>query len=247
MELFEIGAHRGNSRQKLNPKLKGRVHSFNNDIAVINLVSTIENISNAQKLLKKAGTKKRQILIVGTSKHIANIPVEISTKFAGEKMPYVNNRWLGGTLTNWSTIRKTLRTFSKLESIEANQDFFSQLAKNEQLRISRHKQKIAKFFDGLKTLKNNRPYAVIVLDADNNPNAILEANLKKIPVIALTNTKAKILPTNLEHTIVCNTNSIQTISFIVNSLVKAYNQGMIELAETQTTSVNSQKEAIKTN
>lgn len=226
MELFEVGAHRGNSRSKTNSKIRSRVHSFQAGLAVINLVDTIESIYNSCSLLEKIGSRKGQVLIVGTSNHIKHLTPKYADKFSSGQMPFVKNRWLGGTLTNWSTIKKTLKTLVKLENIESDQAFFSKLAKNEQLRISRQKEKIARFFNGLKTLKNNKPQALIVLDGDQNHIAIAEANAAGVPVISLSNTKVKILPKNKSTAIICNTNSISTIEKITEILVDSYNQGL---------------------
>jgi small subunit ribosomal protein S2 len=226
MGLFEVGAHRGNSRSKTNPKIRSRIHSFKQGLSVINLVDTITCIQNSCSLLEKIGSKKGQVLLVGTSNHIAHLVPKYASLFKSETMPFVKNRWLGGTLTNWSTIKKTLKTLVKLENIEADEAFFSKLAKNEQLRISRQRNKIARFFDGLKSLKSNKPGAIIVLDGDENSIAIEEANSANVPVISLSNTKVKSLPKDISTAIICNTNSISAVEKILQVLVDAYNQGL---------------------
>jgi len=226
MELFEVGAHRGNSRAKTNPRIRSKIHSFNAGISVINLVDTIDSIQKSCDLLKKIGSKKSQVLLVGTSNHIKHLVPEYASKFDSGTMPYIKNRWLGGTLTNWSTVKKTLKTFVKLESMEADESFFTKLAKNEQLRISRQREKISRFFDGLKSLKTNKPAAIIILDTSENSIAVKEANVAGIPIIALSNTNVKTLPKNISTTILCNTNSITTIEKVMDILIDSYNQGL---------------------
>lgn len=241
MKLFELGAHRGNSKSKLNSKLRSCIHSYMNDITIIDLVKTITSIESSVKYLKYLGQRKKQVLVVGTSNHIKHLVPGIASKFSTGTMPYVNSRWLGGTLTNWTTIKRTLKTYSKLESIESNEEFFSKLAKNEQLRIKKQKAKIGRFFGGLTDLKNNRPGALLVLDIDDNPIAIKEANLKNIPVIGLTNTKANVLPKKLNTTIVCNINSINAVEFILDILVEAYNEGLKEGVASQMQKLGEEK------
>lgn len=227
MSLFEVGAHRGNRKSKLNPKLKNRVYGYSNGLCLINLVETLAALDRSNDLLYKLGQKRKQVLVVGTSKHLKDLVPEFSQDFENSAMPYVNNRWLGGTLTNWSTIKKTLKTLEKLESIESNKEFFGKLARNEQLNVHRRKEKIAKFFQGLVNLKNNRPGAIIVLDAASNPIAIQEADNMGIPVIALTNTGSLALPENLKYTVVCNINSINTVKALVDNMIESYNAGLI--------------------
>lgn len=241
MELFEVGAHRGNARAKTNPKIISRVHSFQNGLSVINLVDTIETIQNSCSLLEKIGARKGQVLIVGTSNHIKHLVPEYARKFNSGEMPFIKNRWLGGTLTNWTTIKKTLKTLVKFENMESDEAFFGKLAKNEQLRISRIKEKIARFFSGLKLLKSNKPKALIVFDGDENTIAIEEANAAGVPVISLSNTKVKALPKDTSTAIICNTNSISTIEKITQILVDAYNEGLKKSLSKQVENASQKK------
>jgi small subunit ribosomal protein S2 len=226
MSLFEVGAHRGNRKSKLNPKLKPRVYGFSNSLCLINLVETNNSIDACSDFLYKLGQKRKQVLIVGTSKHIKDMVPEFAAQFENGQMPYVDNRWLGGTLSNWSTIKKTLKTLEKLENIESNKEFFAKLARNEQLNITRKKNKISKLFKGLVNLKNNRPGAILILDANSNDITIKESDSIKVPVIALSNTNTLTLPQDLKHTIVTNTNSINGIKLILDKLVQSYNDGL---------------------
>jgi small subunit ribosomal protein S2 len=226
MSLYQVGAQRGNRKSRLNPKLKDRVYGYVGGLCLIDLVKTQSSLSSCSELLYKLGQKRRQILIVGTSRHIAPKVEEYAAKFEGETMPFVNSRWLGGTITNWSTIKKTLKSLEKLQKIEENKDFFSKLSKNEQLNLKKKKEKILRFFKGLVNLKSSRPGAVLVLDANSNPIAIKEAESAGIPVIALTNTTVDVLPKNLKYTVVSNVNSTKSVDLIMNSLIEAYNTGV---------------------
>jgi small subunit ribosomal protein S2 len=244
MSLFQVGAHRGNRKSKLNPRLRSKVHGFSKGLCQIDLASTNTAIDASVEILKKLGAKKRQVLIVGTSKHISPLVVDSSTKFSSP-MPYVNNRWLGGTLTNWSTIRRTLKDKEKKEKIVNNVDFFAKLARNEQLGIQRQLDKLKTIFDGLTPLKTNRPGAIIVLDADENKVSIREAQSLGIPVITLTNTSTVFLPNNLNSTICVNTNSIKAVELVLAHLVEAYNSGVATAAAQATVAKEEKKEETK--
>lgn len=225
MNLFQVGAHRGNRKSKLNPRLRSKVYGFSKGLCLIDLAQTTSTIDYSLDVVKKLGAKKRQVLLVGTSKHISPLVKGTSTAFT-MPMPYVNNRWLGGTLTNWSTIRKTLKDKERKEKIVANVDFFAKLARNEQLSINRQLDKLRAIFDGLVPMKSNRPGAVIVLDADENKVAIKEAQKLGVPVIALTNTSTVFLPDHLQSVICINTNSTKAIELVLNTLAAAYNEGL---------------------
>lgn len=227
MNLFELGTHRGNSRSKLNPKLKKSVFGFTQGLCVIDLVHTIDSIQKTADFLSTLAEKKRQILLVGTSDHIKDNLQSYAAKFNSGLMPYVNYRWLGGTLTNWSTIKKTLKTLEKLDNIIENKEFFDKLSRNEQLNVIKKQSRVAKFFAGLRPLRTNRPGAIIVVDGPNNGIAIKEAELVGVPVIVLTNTSIKTLPKDLSNTITCNIHSISSIDFILNYLIDSYNQGFL--------------------
>jgi len=227
MNLFELGTQRGNSRSKLNPKLKKRIFGYSQGLCVIDLVQTINTIQSTGDFLSSLAEKKRQVLLVGTSDHIKDSLAGYAAKFNSGLMPYINYRWLGGTLTNWSTIKKTLKTLEKLNNILENKEFFEKLSRNEQLNIIKQQSRVAKFFAGLQPLRSNRPGAVIVLDGPNNGIAIKEAESVGVPVIVLTNTSIKVLPQDLSHTITCNIHSITSVDFILNYLIDSYNKGFV--------------------
>jgi small subunit ribosomal protein S2 len=234
MNLFEIGAHRGNSRSKLNPKLKSKIYGYNQGLCIIDLVKTIESINHVSELFTYLGEKRKQILIVGTSDHIKEEVPIFASGFEGSAMPYINHRWLGGTLTNWSTIKKTLKTLEKLENIINDEEFFNKLARNEQLNIRNERESVSKFFSGLVNLKSNRPGDVFVIDGPNNAIAIQEAEIMKVPIVILTNTSVKILSSDLSKTVVCNIYSSNTVRFITNYLISFYNKGLQIAAEKKT-------------
>lgn len=233
MSLYEVGAHRGNKKSRLNPRLKDKVYGVENGLSIIDLVETTKSIEKITDFLATLGKKRRQILVVGTAKHLTEVTQKTAERFKNGPMPYVNYRWLGGTLTNWSTVKKTLERLNKLRSIEADESFLQKLSKNEQLGIKREKVKLERFFAGLTSLKNNRPGAVLILDAPNNPIAIQEAEKMNIPVIAMTNTGTVSLPENIGYTVVANINSLKTMNLLLDQFIGAYNSGAEQLVREQ--------------
>jgi small subunit ribosomal protein S2 len=245
MNLFTVGAHRGNKKSALNPRLKKRIYGVNNGLSVINLAETKKTLESATQLLSKLGQRKSQLLVVGTSVHLQDFPRQMAENLSGGQTAYVNHRWLGGTLTNWATIRKTLKTLEKTQSMVKDEEFFENLTRNEQLNLSRRLEKLERFFGGLIGLKNNRPGALVVLDAKENAVAIQEAETMKIPVITLTNTNVETLPGDLKHTIVCNTSSLNTVKLITETLVDAYNQGFAKSLTNVTGEKSEEKKETK--
>jgi small subunit ribosomal protein S2 len=238
MNLHTAGAHRGNHKSRCNSRLKSYIHTLETQsgLAIIDLNKTIDSIETVKALLNKLGQKKRQILIVGTSKYICEYTKELSGQF-GVKMPFVNKRWPGGTLTNWGTINKSRKQLEKLENIVKNTEFFNKLSRNEQLSLDRQRIKMDQIFSGLKDMRNNKPGAVIILDVKNH-TAILEAQALNIPVVLLTNLNSVLLPKSLQHTIVFNNTSRNAVKLITEQLVESYNAGLA--VSTETTPVNKE-------
>jgi small subunit ribosomal protein S2 len=226
MSLYEAGAHRGSHKSRINPKLKSKIHKVeNNSLCVIDLVQTMEKIEKASELVFAAGKKKKQVLIVGTSKYIAAFTKEFAEQFS-QAMPYVNYRWLGGQLTNWGTVKKTLKEIDKLENIINNVEFFNKLSRNEQLSKTREYQKKMNLFAGIRNLKSNKPGLVIVLDPRKNKTAILEAQANNVPVICLTNLNTVLLPDDLSTTITLNNTSLNAVRLVTSEFLEKYNQGV---------------------
>jgi small subunit ribosomal protein S2 len=242
MSLFNSGAHRGNKRSRVNPIFKSNIYGYDsNGIAIINLANSLDSIESSVELLKTIAVKKKQVLLVGTANHIKKYIPQFSESFTNGPMPYVDNRWLGGTLTNWPTVKKTLKSLEKLESIINNQDFYTSLSRNEQLNLQREREKILKFFRGLVYLKGSKPGCVIVLDSFYDPIAIKEAELLKIPVILLTSTHSKVVPNNMNYTTIINTNSVKVIKSIVEYFISEYNKSLAKSVEI---TITKEKESV---
>jgi small subunit ribosomal protein S2 len=244
MNLYSVGAHRGNHKSRINPKLKKLVHSIDkNLLCIIDLNQTLASLESVKKLSFKLGQKRRQIFIVGTSKYLLDYATELAKKFNldSEPMPYANERWIGGTLTNLSTVKKTVNTIKKLSNMINNVDFFNGLTRNEQLLYSREYNKKLRLYGGLQNLKNNRPGAVIVLDLQKNYNTVLEAQACGVPVIAFTNLNPTKVPDNTNYTLVFNNLSLNAVKLISEQITSAYNAGLMAGAPVQVNAENGDK------
>lgn len=231
IELFSVGAHRGNKKSSVNPQLKGNIYGNKQGMSLIDLAKTKTLIEDTETFLAKLGQAGKQVLIVGTSSHLKDLTTKFAELFSDKAMPYVNYRWLGGTLTNWPTVRKTLKRLEKNEKLLADEKFMKALPRKEKLRIERETTKLKKVFDGLKNLKSNRPGAVLVLDAANNKVAIQEAQTNNLPVIAIANTGTQLLPDNRKFTIICNNNSTNLVNLLLQRFADSYKAGTNTIAE----------------
>ena len=232
IDLFKRGCHKGRARSKTYPKMADSIYGFQHGISIIDLTKTKNEMEIALDFVQKLGETNKQMIIVGTGKHISDLVIESSKKM-GTGMPYVAERWLGGTLSNWDTVRKTLKTLSRLKSLRENQEEFSELKKKERLSIERRIQKLESVFGGLSILKNNHPAAIVVLDITKDDLAVREAG--SIPVVALINTNEN--PGDIKFRIPANTYSRSLVSFFLDKLVESYNLGqeirVKEMAETK--------------
>ncbi len=220
IDLFKRGCHKGRSKSKTFPKMSQYIFGYSQGMSIIDLVKTKDNLDKTLDFVYKLGETNRQILIVGTSKHISDLVVSYSAKM-GTGMPFVSWRWLGGTLTNWDTIKKTLKTLSKFKALRDDKDEIATLKKKERLSINRKIEKLELIFGGLVNLKNNRPAAILVLDPTKDDLAVKEAG--GIPVIGLANTNEN--PLGVDYLIPSNTYSRAFVDFFLEKVAESYNAG----------------------
>lgn len=238
IDLFKRGCHKGRSKSKTFPKMSPYVYGYSRGMSIIDLVQTKEGMDKALDFIYRLGETNRQILVVGTSRHISDLVVNYSAKM-GTGMPFVSWRWLGGTLTNWDTIRKTLKTLSKLKALRDDTEEFATLKKKEKLSIDRKIQNLELIFGGLTILKNNRPAAILVLDPTKDDLAVKEAG--DIPVIGLANTNEN--PEGINYLIPSNTYSRAFIDFFLEKAVESYNAGQEARAKAATEAANTPRVA----
>ena len=215
-DLLGTGAHFGHVTRKWNPNFKPYILLEKNGVHIINLEETIQAIDRASKFIKEVVGKNGEILFVGTKKQAKDIVQQEADRCS---MFYVVERWLGGTLTNFSTIKKSIKRLKLLEKEGSN--LYNNLTKKETQTINREKVKLADQHRGIKDMRR-LPEAVLVVDAQYENTAIREAKRLDIPVIAIVDSNTD--PEKVDYPIPANDDSIRTIQLIVAVLADAVNE-----------------------
>ena len=212
-EMFAVGAHFGYSKSKRHPSTKDYIFTNKNGLDIINLEKTAKSMEEAREKLaeyKKAGKK---IILVATKNEIKDLVPELAS---GENIFYVDSRWIGGTLTNFSEIRKRVFKLIKLTE-EKESGELSKYTKKEQLGIDKEIIKLKKYYGGLVGIKE-KPAALVVVDAIEENIAVQEAKNTNIDVVAICNTDNNI--TNIDLPIVANDRSRGAIQYILQTILK---------------------------
>ncbi len=227
--LLESGVHFGHQTKRWNPKMKRFIFSERNGIHIIDLQKTIVSIKEAYSAVREVVKQGKPVLFVGTKKQ-AQLAVEREAQRCG--MPYVNFRWLGGMLTNFSTIKKSIHRLKKIEKMEIDGTFES-LTKKEVAKLNREKSRLEKNLGGIKDMKDV-PGIMFVIDTRKETIAVAEAKRLGIPVIAVVDTNCD--PTHIDYPIPGNDDAIRAISLfaeiMANAVVDADNEVGIEFIET---------------
>ncbi len=222
-DLLGTGAHFGHVTRKWNPNFKPYILLEKNGVHIINLESTIESLNKASSFVKEIISKNGEILFVGTKKQAQDIVQQEADKCS---MFYIVERWLGGTLTNFSTIKKSIKRLKMLEKEGSN--LYENLTKKETQMLNRERVKLADQHRGIKDMRR-LPDAVIVVDAQYEDTAIREAKRLYIPVIAIVDSNTD--PTKVDYPIPANDDSIRTIQLIIAALADAINEARGTAAE----------------
>jgi small subunit ribosomal protein S2 len=227
--LLESGVHFGHQTKRWNPKMARFIFSERNGIHIIDLQKTSACIVEAYDAVRAQVKEGKSILFIGTKKQ-AQQTIENEAKRCG--MPYVNNRWLGGMLTNFTTIKKSINRLKKLEKEEIDGTFASYTKKEIALH-AKEKAKLEKNLGGIKEMKD-LPGAIFIIDTKKESIAVAEAKRLGIPVIAVVDTNCD--PTNIDYPIPGNDDAIRAISLFVeiiaNAVLDADKEVGIEIIET---------------
>lgn len=227
--LLESGVHFGHQTKRWNPKMARFIFSQRNGIHIIDLQKTSACIVEAYDAVRAVVKQGKSVLFVGTKKQ-AQQAIETEAKRCG--MPYINNRWLGGMLTNFSTIKKSISTLKKIEKME-NDGTFESLTKKEVSLLTKQKIKLEKNLGGIKDMKD-LPGAIFIIDTKKEAIAVTEAKRLGIPVIAVVDTNCD--PTDITYPIPGNDDAIRAISLFVeiiaNAVIDADNEAGIQIIET---------------
>lgn len=217
--LLETGVHFGHQARKWNPKMAPYIFTKRNGIHIIDLQQTLATCKSVYEIVRDTVARGGTVLYVGTKRQ-AQETVAREAERAG--MPYVNQRWLGGTLTNWRTIRQRLDTLDKLER-QRDEGYFEQLTKKERLLMERKIERLNFRLGGLRTMKRV-PQLIFVVDVRREVTAVNEANILNIPVIALVDTNCD--PDEIDYIIPANDDAIRAIKLLTEMVSDAILEGM---------------------
>jgi small subunit ribosomal protein S2 len=195
------------------------IHGRRNSIHILDLKQTVRGLVRACHYVKAVASEGGKVLLVGTKRSAKEAVRDVAQR---TKMPYVTERWLGGTLTNFRTIRSRLQRLHELEAEEASETF-SALTKKAQARIKTEKKKILKNLDGVRDLET-LPAALLVIDPKNEHIAVSEANKTRIPVVALLDTDCD--PDPIDIAIPANDDAMRSVSLLLGKLGDAMNEGV---------------------
>ena len=217
-EMMEAGVHFGHQARKWNPKMASYIFTERKGIHIINLTQTARFLSEACDLVSNASSKGKQFLIVGTKYQAADLIASAAIK---ARCHYVNQKWLGGMLTNWSTIEKRLQRFKDLENKEST-GMINQLPKKEAANLKRQLAQLRKYLGGIKYM-TSLPYVVIIIDQQKEFTAIQECITLGIPTICLVDTDCN--PDLTDIPIPANDDARASIRWILNKLTLAICEG----------------------
>jgi small subunit ribosomal protein S2 len=212
-ELLEAGVHFGHQTKRWNPKMKRFIFDARNGIHIIDLSKTLTGLQEAAEFLSKTVGKGGKILFVGTKKQ-AQEAIKESAKACGQM--YVTERWLGGTLTNLQTIRRSLGRLREIEKMEADGSI-NNYVKQEQSALRREAARLFKNLDGIRMLDSN-PAAMFVVDVKREHNAVAEARRLKIPIVALVDTNCD--PDLVDFPVAGNDDAIRSVRLILHSVTE---------------------------
>jgi small subunit ribosomal protein S2 len=233
--LLETGVHFGHRTRKWNPKMKSYIFTERNGIHIIDLQQTLDAIEVAYGVVRDIVSQGRTVLFVGTKRQ-AQDSIEVEAKRCG--MPYVNARWLGGTLTNWSTISSRIK---ELEALEKRRDAgeFERLTKKENLMMARKIDRLQERLGGIREMKA-LPGLVFVVDIRREETAVHEANLLGIPVLALVDTNCD--PRPIDYIIPSNDDAIRAIKLLSSKIADAVLEGSARFKEEEEALAESAEE-----
>lgn len=220
-QLLQAGCHFGHLRRKWNPAMAPYIFMERNGIHIIDLNKTVAKVDEAAEALKEIAKTGKKILFVATKKQAKDVVAE---KVASVNMPYVNERWAGGMLTNFPTIRKAVKKMTNIDKL-MNDGTFSNLSKRELLQISRQRAKLEKNLGSIADL-SRLPSALFVIDVMKEHIAVKEANRLGIPVFGIVDTNSD--PKNIDYVIPANDDAKDSVEAILTAVCGAIAEGIEE-------------------
>jgi len=217
-ELLEAGVHFGHQTRRWNPKMKPYIFGKRNGIHIVDLQKTLHHFEDAAEFIRDLATNGRNVLFVGTKRQAQDAIREEAERCG---MFFMNHRWLGGTMTNFKTIRKSIQKFKEIEKTLGNEE--SHLTKKEVIRLERQRRKMDRAFGGIKDMEN-LPDALFVVDTVHEHIAIKEANRLGIPVVAVVDTNSD--PEEVDFPIPGNDDAIRAIRLFTSRIADNVLEGL---------------------
>jgi len=220
-ELLEAGCHFGHLKRKWNPAMAPYIFMERNGIHIIDLHKTVAKIDEAAAALKQIAKSGKKILFVATKKQAKQVVAEKATEIA---MPYITERWAGGMLTNFPTIRKAIKKMTTIDKLTTD-GTFDNLSKREKLQVSRQRAKLEKTLGSIADL-TRLPSALFVVDVMKEQIAVKEAIRLSIPVFGIVDTNSN--PDNIDFVIPANDDATKSVEIILGALVSSIKEGLEE-------------------
>jgi len=218
-ELLEAGVHFGHQTKRWNPKMKEYIFGERNGIYIIDLQKTLKLFKEASKFVTELCSSGKTILFVGTKRQAQEAVAEEATR-AG--MPYINQRWLGGLLTNWVTVQKSVKRLQELDEM-ATDGRYELLTKKEVIKLERERKHLQANLAGIKTMKR-LPDALFIVDSNNETIAVKEARKLGIPVVAVVDTNCD--PTVVDYVIPGNDDALRAIRLFTSKIADSAAEGV---------------------
>lgn len=226
-ELLESGVHFGHQTRRWNPKMDRYIYTARNGVHIIDLVQTAQLMEEAYDYIRGASEEGRRFLFVGTKRQAAGIVAQEASRCGGY---YINQRWLGGMLTNWETIKSRIERLKELEQLQESGNL-DKRPKKEASVLRRELEKLQKYLGGIKTMRRI-PDIVIIIDIKREHNAVLECQKLGIPIISLLDTNCD--PDYVDIPIPANDDAIRSVKLIVGKLADAIYEGRHGQPDTDT-------------
>jgi small subunit ribosomal protein S2 len=217
-QLLESGVHFGHQTKRWNPKMKTYIYGARNGIYIIDLQQTVKLFKEAYDYIQDTTAKGGKVLFIGTKKQAQNAIMEEAARCG---MGYVNNRWIGGFLTNFATVKKSINRLKSLDNLDTNPEFAS-ATKKELLMLSREKERMEKYLGGVREL-DGLPSALFIIDSRKEAIAIKEAKRLGIKVVAIVDTNCD--PDEVDYVIPGNDDAIRAIKLFATSIADACMEG----------------------
>jgi small subunit ribosomal protein S2 len=234
--LLEAGVHFGHQTQRWNPKMRKYIFMERNGIYILDLQKTVSLLERARKMVRETVSRGGTVLFVGTKKQ-ARDAIKQAADDCGQF--YIDERWLGGMLTNFQTIKKSLNRFRELEQMKTDSTF-ELISKKERLRIEKECKKLDKVFHGIKTM-DRLPAAVFIVDTLKEKIAVSEAKKLGIPVIGIVDTNCD--PEVISHPIPGNDDAIRSIQLLTGAIADAVKEGVVKASESKPTEEETDADA----